>query len=539
MGTEMIHRHPVAPLPLSGLRTGPSTAPGADPAMTASPGASLGLGRTEPARWPALGEWFARCLLPLGAAFLVSACALGPDYGRPELDLPGAWSAPGTPASTAGERWWTLYSDAVLDRLMEEALAHNADLAIAAARVAEARAAAGIASADRWPTVTAQIGADRSKSSRLGTFPLPADQPLVQTSHRATLEASYEVDLWGRYRRADEAARADLLASEAARETVRLSLTASVAQQYFGLLAAASREAVARRTAETRGETLELHRRRMEAGLVSEYDLRQSEAEEAAARAQLAGLVRDRERAEGTLALLLGQSPAQVLAARSERGTPGRLPEVLVPSGLPSELLLRRPDLREAEETLVAANARIGVARSGYFPSVSLTAYAGSESAAFSKLFSGPAAIFSFAAALTQPIWNAGRVGLGVDRAEARRDQALARYRQAVASAFKDVRDALAAQTAAREALAAETVRAAALERALHAARQRFDAGIASRLEVLDVERNLLAAELARIDAEYSRRSALADLFRALGGGWTPGQSPDPDLSIRYLGNPR
>jgi len=539
MRTDVTNSAPVALSPSTELRTGPSTETKTGRSTDISLRAATGAPHTVSGRRATLGERTVRRLLPLGAALVVSACAVGPDYSRPELDLPSAWSADGTPASTAGERWWTLYGDAVLDRLMEEALAHNADLAIAAARVAEIRAAAGIAGSDLWPTVTAQIGADRSKSSRLGTFPLPADQPLIQTTHRATLEASYEIDLWGRYRRADEAARAELLASEAARETVRLSLTASVAQQYFGLLAAASREAVARRTAGTRRETLELHRRRMEAGLVSEYDLRQSEAEDAAARAQLAGLVRDRERAEGALALLLGQSPSQVLAARSERGSPGRLPEVLVPSGLPSELLLRRPDLREAEETLIAANARIGVARSGYFPSIALTAYAGGESVAFSRLFSGPAAIFSFAAALTQPIWNAGRVGLGVDRAEARRDQALARYRQTVAAAFKDVRDALAAQTAAREALAAETVRSAALERALHAARQRFDAGIASRLEVLDVERNLLAAELARIDAEYSRRSALADLFRALGGGWTPGLPPDPDLSIRYLGNPR
>ncbi|MFO1404526.1 MAG: efflux transporter outer membrane subunit [Azonexus sp.] len=471
------------------------------------------------------------------SGLLLGGCSVGPDYLRPSLDLPTAWTKPAgeaTAAASLGERWWTLYQDPILDRLMDEALASNADLAMAAARVAEARANAGVAAAARLPSVWAQASRDRNKSSQLGSFPLPSGQPLTQTTHRATLEASYEVDLWGRYRRADEAARADLLASEAAQSAVRLSLTADVARQYFALLAATAQEAVARRTAATRGETLELQRRRMDAGLQSEYDLRQSEAEEAYARAQLASLVGERERAETTLALLLGRSPREVTAGILERGAPARLPEMVIPSGLPSDLLLRRPDLREAEEALVAANARIGVARAGYFPSVSLTAYAGSESVAFSRLFSGPAGIFSFAAALTQPIWNAGRVGFGVDAAEARRDQALARYRQAVASAFKDVRDALASQTASREALAAETTRAAALEHALVAVQKRFDAGIASRLEVLDVERNLLAAELARIDAERGRRSALADLFKALGGGWSPDQGPDGELSIRY-----
>ena len=183
-------------------------------------------------------------------------------------------------------------------------------------------------------------------------------------------------------------------------------------------------------------------------------------------------------------------------------------------------MLLRRPDLREAEQQLVAANARIGNARAQYFPSIGLTAYFGGEIVDFSKLFTGPAGIFQFAGSLTQPLWNAGRIAANVEASEARRDQALAQYRKAVASAFKDVRDALAAQTASRETLDAENVRATALEKALKQAQLRFDAGIASRLDVLDVERNLLTAQLARIDSERARKAALADLFKALGGGW-------------------
>lgn len=466
-------------------------------------------------------------LTPLFAALLLAGCALGPDYQRPDFELPTAWrgaeasAAPtARPTDSAGERWWSLYADPVLDRLIDEALAHNADAAVAAARVLEAQAIAGIVDADRYPTVSAGLSGNRTQSTLKGSFPRPPDLPRIQNSYRATLNASYEADLWGKYQRSSEAARADLFAAESARESLRLSLTAQVAQQYFALIAADAQEAVAQRTLATRGETLNLFGKRLEAGMLSEYDLHQAEAEQASARSQLAALTQARERADSALAVLLGRSPRAVMAESVERGAPAALQDIVIPAGLPSDLLLRRPDLKEAEQKLVAANARIGAARAQYFPSVGLTAYLGGESVAFGSLFSGPAGIFQFAAAITQPLWSAGSVRFGVEAAEARRDQALAQYRKAVASAFKDVRDALAAQNAARETLAAETARALALEKALKQAQLRFDAGFAGRLEVLDVERNLLAAELARIDSERARKAALADIFKALGGGW-------------------
>ncbi len=466
-------------------------------------------------------------LLPLSAALFLAGCAVGPDYVRPSQLMSSAWSKaaasdPETvlPTDKAGERWWSLYADPVLDQLVEEALANNADIQVAAARVLEARAVAGTVDADLYPALSAGYAANRSKSTLLGSMPQPADLPRIQNSYRATLDASYEIDLWGKLRRASEAARADLFAASAARDAVRLSLSAGVAQQYFALLASDAQVKVAERTAASRVETLKLFHQRLEAGVLSEFDLRRAEAEEAATRSQLAALLLERERAETALTVLLGRSPREVLEGTVIRGTPGALPPLTVPAGLPSDLLLRRPDLQEAEQKLIAANARIGAARAQYFPSIGLTAYSGGESVAFSKLFTGPAGIFSFVVSLAQPIWNAGRIGFAVDAAEARREQALAQYKQAVANAFKDVRDALAAQTAVRAALAAETTRALALEKALQAAHQRFDAGIASRLDVLDVERNLLAAELARIDAERAQRAALAGLFKALGGGW-------------------
>ena len=481
-------------------------------------------------------------LLPaLGASLLLAGCMVGPDYVRPTSTLPEQYKettaesgAPADAKALVNPEWWTLFNDAMLNQLVQQALVANQDLQAAIARLAASEAAAREAGAELYPAVGLGAGGSRNQTSG-ETFNGRQSGRALYDNRRAALSLSYEVDLWGRIRRGTEAAGAEALASRYGRDSVRLALIGQLANEYLALRSHEAQLEVTRQALESRQQSLKIVQARVDGGTASGLDLAQAESALSAAQGQWSQVKRQRALSENQIGLLTGQPGLKIAAAGLEQLPVPPTP----PVGLPSTLLEARPDVRQAEERLIAANARIGVARSGYFPSIALTAYAGGESVAFSRLFSGPAAIFSFAAALTQPIWNAGRVGLGVDRAEARRDQALARYRQTVAAAFKDVRDALAAQTAAREALAAETVRSAALERALHAARQRFDAGIASRLEVLDVERNLLAAELARIDAEYSRRSALADLFRALGGGWTPGLPPDPDLSIRYLGNPR
>lgn len=253
--------------------------------------------------------------------------------------------------------------------------------------------------------------------------------------------------------------------------------------------------------------------------MLSEYDLHQAEADLAAVQSQLVSLVQARDRQETALTLLLGRSPRDVMGSDLHRGSPA-LPVASVPDGLPADLLLRRPDLKDAEQRLVALNARIGAARAQYFPSISLTSYLGSESVALSSLFTGPAGIFQFAANVSQPIFNAGRMGYQVEVAEARREQAIIQYKQAVASAFADVRNALSAQESARQVLAFESARSEALAQAYKQAEMRYQSGIASRLELLDVERNLLQAELNRHDAERAQRSAVADLFKALGGGW-------------------
>jgi multidrug efflux system outer membrane protein len=292
-----------------------------------------------------------------------------------------------------------------------------------------------------------------------------------------------------------------------------------VAQQYFALVALDAQEAALQRLLASRQERIELNRKQVAVGVMSEYDLHQAEADVASVQSQLATLSQMRSKQEIALTLLLGRSPRDVMSSSVQRGTPA-LPAVTVPDGLPSDLLLRRPDLKDAEQKLVAQNARIGVARAQYFPSLSLTGYVGGESVAFSDLFTGPARIFQFAANVTQPIFNAGRIGYMTDAAEARRDQALIQYKQAVANAFGDVRNALSAQNSAQQVLTYETTRSGALASAYKQAELRYNAGIASRLELLDIERNYLQAQLNRLDAERAQRSAVADLFKALGGGW-------------------
>ncbi|VVC83259.1 efflux transporter outer membrane subunit [Sideroxydans sp. CL21] len=457
------------------------------------------------------------------AALTLAACTSGPDYKRPDMVLPESWPAKQDDAavkpSGVTEQWWHLYADATLDKLEEEALAHNADIQVAVSHVLEVRAQLGITKADQFPELSANASQSRTKASTVGVFPLPSYIPPTQNFSHISLDASYELDLWGKLRRATEAARANLLSAESARDTVRLTLTTQVAQQYFALVSLDAQEAATRRLLTGRQDRLELNKKQLEVGMISEYDLHQAEADVAAVQSQLASLVQARSKQETTLTLLLGRSPRDVMSSELQRGSP-LLPVASVPDGLPADLLLRRPDLKDAEQRLVALNASIGVARAQYFPSISLTSYVGSESVAFSNLFTKPANIFQFAGNVTQPIFNAGRIGYQVDVAEARRDQALIQYKQAVANAFGDVRNALSAQESARQVLTFESARSDALEQAYKQADMRYQAGIASRLELLDVERNYLQAQLNRLDAERAQRSAVADLFKALGGGW-------------------
>ena len=455
--------------------------------------------------------------------FLLAAlggCSFGPEYRRPAAELPDAWQAvPAQGQAVSGERWWTLYGDATLTRLVDEALASNQDLALATARLDEARALARVADAELVPAVDAAFQRDRSRRSDSTATRFPGS--LENNNYRAQLNVAYELDLWGRLRDSAKAARAGLLATSAARETVRIALTAEVVQSYYALVALDAQIAATRKALGLRADNLGLQRIRSDAGLINDFALRQLEAEVAAAQAQLPALERRRTSEELALGALLGRSPRalinEAVARDADRGQPAT---PVIPADLPSALLLRRPDVVSAEQRLIAANARIGAARAALFPRIGLSGYLGSESAALSNLFSGPAQIWSLGFALAQPIFQGGRLFGEVEAVQARERQALAQYQKTLQTAFRETHDALVAQTRAREVFDAENTRATALGESLRLARIRYENGLTSQLEVLDAERNLLSAELNRAEALRAQRAAIADVVKALGGGW-------------------
>jgi len=464
----------------------------------------------------------------LAAVVVLGGCiSMAPEYKRPETEFPASWSAPtGKTARDAGARWWTVFGDSRLDQLVDEALAHNADLELAVARVDEARALLGVTRSEQYPAAFGAVDANRSQSSTRTDTPLPPGTPRKRDDIRAAIGVSYELDLWGRLRDATEAARAELLASDAARETVRIALVTDVIQGYFSMLSLDEQYAATQRSLATRSEALALQKLRYENGVISEFEYRQLEAEVEAARALLPALERRRFEQENALAVLLGRNPraiyedtvvAKETPAADTTGTPAT---PVVPDGLPSELLLRRPDLVEAEQRLIAANARIGVARAAYFPSIALTGYAGSESASLGNLFASGAGIWQAAVSLTQPLWVGGLLRSQVEAANARQRQALAIYRKSIQNAFRDVRNAIMAQSKGREQYDAENARVNALRETLRLAKDLYENGVASQLDLLDAERNLLAAQILRSDALRGQRAAVADLFKALGGDW-------------------
>lgn len=450
------------------------------------------------------------------AALVAAGCTVGPDYQRPAADIPETLGVPQS-ATAAAADWWKLFQDPVLDRLEAEALASNRDLRIAAERIEQSRAQVGITRSDMWPDVGLDLQRSRDRATQLGSFPLPADA-IETNTHRAVVRASWDLDFWGKYRRATESARAQLASSEAGRDAVRASLVADVARGYFNLRALDRRLETAQRTLDGFVKALELQKLRLEGGLVSELEYRQVESALRGAEALVPTIRQDIVRQEGALALLVGRSPRSVFEARVERGATTATPDAVeVPAGLPSELLLRRPDLRQAEANLQAANARIGVARAAYFPSITLTGFFGGESQALGDLFTAQARTWNVAAGLLQPLWASGAIKGGVDLANAQTREAAERYQAAIANAFREVRDALAAQGNARESFVAQANREAALTRTLDLSKLRYDNGTVSLFEVLETERILLNARLEAIDAERLRRNAIVDLYLALG----------------------
>ena len=461
-----------------------------------------------------------RPLLALALATL-AGCAALPDLKKPVAELPAAWPrAMGAPAERVAADWWRAYGDDRLDALIQEALQHNADIRLAAARIQEARANLGLARADQ--AVQMQGAVDLSRSRRTEVGAMPAGGSPTNNTYKAQLQAAYELDLWGRYREATNVARSELLSSEYGRDVVRIALTSDVAQAYFTLRALDAQLELLHKTRANRQAAVDLQKLRLDAGVSSELELRQAQAELASLEASQARLTQSQGQQELALAVLIGRSPRALMEDPMARGKPletlGEPPAI--PAGLPSDLLARRPDLRQAEQNVLTTHARIREARAALYPDLSLTAYLGSESKALSDLFSGPAAIWGLTAGLVQSLLNGGRTQAALDVRDARQAQALISYEQAVRQAFREVLDALIAHRQARELAEAEGRRAEALAKARDLADLRYRNGLSNYLTVLDAQRNVLQAELNRIDARLAQLNASAGLALALGGGW-------------------
>jgi multidrug efflux system outer membrane protein len=453
----------------------------------------------------------------IALTLLLAGCALGPDYRRPEAALPGQFAeAPASEPGPAIQRnWWMQFNDPVLDELVAKALAANTDVQAAAARVEEADAVLRETGGALFPEVDLGANAKRSRSSTVaGT--LPSGSEPLRNNFNSALSTSFELDFWGKLRRASEAARAQALGTRYGRDTVELTLVGNIVRGYLTLRALDAQLAVSRASLDSREASLRITRSRLQGGLASELDVRQAEAASAALRAQIATLGEQRATTEHLLARLTGQLDL-ALAPADLRQLPA-LP--LPPAGLPSALLEERPDVRQAEASLVAANASIGVAKAALFPSITLTGSFGSESKDLSDLFSSAARIWSLGLGLDLPIFDAGKRAARLDQASAQQKQALAAYIGAVRGAFTEVRDALAAVSQRREADQALQQQVAASTRALELAEARYRAGYSAYIEVLDAQRTANDAALSLIANRQSSLSAAVDLYAALGGGW-------------------
>jgi len=461
-----------------------------------------------------------RALVLLVAGALAGCAVTQP--APPQLDLPTATATAEQAALL--ERWWLAFDDPVLNALVEEALANNLDYRATLARIELARSQLLLAQSALYPNFNLTAGATRSRISGSASTPLPPGTPLTGNDFTVGVTMSYELDIWGKYRSGALAAANDLVASRYFREATRITIAADVADAYFRLRAADALLVVYVETQKTRTDTVGLQRDRFDAGIIGEYDLRQAEAELAAVVADIARTRQAIGLTEAAIATLTGRSPRAVFTPEVARGATieaaTHVPQL--PSGLPSGLLERRPDIRRSEAELAAMDLRIQQARADYFPDITLTGLFGSEAAALSNLFTSPATIWRFGAALVGPIIQYKSIEANVAAAQARRDAVEIAYQQTVQNAFREVHDALVTNNSAQEVLGAETQRRDLLKQALEVANLRYEAGRTSYLEVLDAQRTLLASETLRIAAARDARISIVDFAKSLGGGWTP-----------------
>jgi multidrug efflux system outer membrane protein len=476
-----------------------------------------------------------RGLVMAGVALLLSACELGPDYVRPDITTPGAYRmARAEGESIANLPWWQLLRDDELHRLVRISLQENKDLHQALASIDEFEARLAIARMDFAPQVSGTANAPAF--GRMNATSIPGSP--TRSSYYLQGDLSWEIDIWGRVRRANEAALAELLEREENRRAVVLTLVSGVAQSYFDLRQLDMQLDIVRYTLQSWEESVRIARARLRQGLISKLDADQFEAERANAAARMAELERQMVQKEDELSVLLGRNPARIPRGRAL--TEQTLP-LAVPAGLPSELLERRPDILQAEQQLTAATARIGVAQAERFPKITLTGLLGLASPQLSALGSG--AFGSAGLALAAPLFNAQALGFQQQAAEAQARQALAQYEQTILVAFREVEDALVAVRTAREQTDAQEAQVRSLRSALHLAEIRYKGGLSNYLDVLTAKRSLFDVELSLTATRRLRLVSIIQLYKALGGGWSPGDAVqrnrrgDPNLIAAPAGS--
>jgi multidrug efflux system outer membrane protein len=463
-----------------------------------------------------------RAIIMLLIAGATAGCIVGPDYKRPPVTLPDTFRGATTPVaadatSIADQAWFDVFEDDQLRELIQTALKQNLDLRIAATRILQAQAQLGITNADQFPTVDAGAGVSRSRAAR-SVVPVARD-PYQSSDIQLTAGVAWEIDFWGKYRRATEAARASLLASEWGRRAVATSLISQVASAYFEMRAFDRQLDVATRTLAARRESLRLTEVSASGGATSLVDVRQAEQLVFNATATIADLERQIAQQENYVSVLIGRNPSDVPRGGTLEQQ-AHVPDI--PVGLPSALLERRPDVREAEQRLVAANANIGIAKAAYFPQISLTGNGGVQSAALSTLFTTPAGLFSLGAGLTQPIFNAGRTRSRVALSKAQQEEAVLAYQQTVQQSLREISDALVGYRKDRDFREQQQLLSRAATDARRLADIRYRGGATSYLEVLISDTQMFSAELGVTQAELNELLSLVQVYRALGGGWQP-----------------
>ncbi len=463
-----------------------------------------------------------RTLLSLTIAAILGGCTVGPQYSRPAVDLPSMFADvsqsnvtnenQGIPAN-----WWTLYSDATLNELVSAALKNNADIHKAIALIDESEARLVEIGANILPEIDLGTSSARSRSSTLTAQPFPPGTPAVTNSHRLTLSTSFELDLWGKLRRASEAARADMLSTHYAKDVTSLALAGTTTQLYFTVRALDSQIAIAKKTLVSREDALVVLKNRARGGLASALDINQAQGAQADASLQLRDLQRQRTLIEHQLGNLSG-NPGLIVAAGDLMG----LPVLALPLvGLPSTLLERRPDVQQVEQQMISANAQIGMARAAQLPTFSLTGNFGGQSADLVDLLKDGARIWSLGLASSLPIIDAGKYAARTRQAEARQRQSMADYQKIVEIAFREVADALTNVEQTSAALTDLQVKVDAANNALRLSRLRYEAGYSGYLDVLDAQRSAYMAEQAFVQSRQNQLAYSVDLMKALGGGWS------------------